>query len=127
MRIPASQRRNNSDWVLQFINIVFLMLLFFLANATIQSPLPQDIAPPVTILSETAAVPEGALYVSMTGEAIYRGQSLPENSFVALALDPPHVIFVDRQLPARKLIEIMAAIKAVGLPPIPIATVRPAK
>jgi biopolymer transport protein ExbD len=124
IHIPTTQRPERNEWVLQFINIVFLILLFFLVNATIQAPPPQQISPPVSVTSEIAAPPAGALFINENGQMIWQDKPLNAAEFQTLKNNPPKALYSDRNLKAQTLISLMAQLRKAGLPPIPLVTVR---
>ena len=130
MRIPSARREPSTDWVLQFINIVFLILLFFMVNGTIASPPPADVVPPVSILSETANPPQLALFVGQDGRLTYLGQPTSLDAFAELAArtrggaEAPRAIVADRRLPAKVLIDLLAELQARGLPALPLVTLK---
>lgn len=130
MRIPVARRERSTAWVLQFINIVFLMLLFFMVNGTISTPLPAGVEPPVSILSEAANPPEFALFVSRDGTLTYRGQTVSPGEFAELVTragreeTAPRAIVADRRLAARTLIDLLVDFQARQLPPLPVITLK---
>jgi biopolymer transport protein ExbD len=68
----ARRRRAAGDTFVPMINIVFLLLIFFLLSATIAPPDPFDMTLPEAAIAEaeTVALP-GVLHVSATGEIIF--------------------------------------------------------
>ena len=49
MRIAAPPKKTSAEWVLQLINIVFLLLLFFVTNGTISNIQDVSIELPSTV------------------------------------------------------------------------------
>ncbi len=124
MHIPSQTRTASGDWVLQFINIIFLILLFFIVNATIAAPPPPDIAPPISVVSEASQPPADALYVDRSGQLRLGGRAVTLASLAEPGTNIPGIIFVDRRLPAQKLIVLAADLKAMGVAKLSIVTVR---
>ena len=58
MQIPVYRRKKSGDWILQFINIVFLILVFFMIEGVIATPLLPGINPPLVLLSDAASPPQ---------------------------------------------------------------------
>ena len=58
MRLPPTTARNKANWQLQLINIVFLLLLFFVANGTVSNIRATRIELPVS-MSVTGTAPVG--------------------------------------------------------------------
>ena len=54
MRLAAPARKASAEWVLQLINIVFLLLLVFIVNGTIASMHEPGILPPRGVVLGTA-------------------------------------------------------------------------
>jgi biopolymer transport protein ExbD len=125
MRIPSEPRRERNEWVLQFINIIFLILLFFLVNATIQSPPPQNITPPVSIMSEVSAPPSGALFIDRNGAIFWENRQINLQELGAAELRP-HALYADKALQARKLVAAISALRTIGIQGLPLITVRAA-
>jgi biopolymer transport protein ExbD len=125
MRIPSEPRRERNEWVLQFINIIFLILLFFLVNATIKSPPPQNITPPVSIMSEVSAPPSGALFIDRNGAIFWENRQINLQELGAAKLRPP-ALYADKALQARKLVAAISALRTIGIQGLPLITVRAA-
>ncbi len=123
MQIPAQHRPERNEWVLQFINIVFLILLFFLVNATIQAPPPQGIAAPVSIMSDVTAPPSGALFIDRTG-ALFWNKLRVQVHDVNIGPQKPRALYADKNLQAQKLITLIAQLRQAGLQGLPLITVR---
>ena len=76
MQIKAVIRQRSTDWVLQFINIVFLMLLYFLVNGTVAQAPQSNIHLPLAVKSNAGLPPQNALYVDVTGKLYFQGQQV---------------------------------------------------
>jgi biopolymer transport protein ExbD len=130
MIIPTVRRERPVDWVLQFINIVFLILLFFMVNGTIASQPRPDIFPPVAIYNEAANPPQNAVFIDRDGTVSYAGRPLTPVEFETLIAsagesgDAQRVIVADRRLPASVLIGLLSTLQSKGLPVPPIVTLR---
>lgn len=70
MRIDMPQRRRRGESIIPMINVVFLLLIFFLLTAQIAPPEPFSVSPPASRTDE-AARQQGVLYVSDAGEVAY--------------------------------------------------------
>ena len=109
------------------INIVFLMLIFFMAAATLASPLDADLRLVRTEDLEGRAPPD-ALVVHADGRMRYRGAAvvdaaayvaaLPEAARATLRLVP------DAALPAADLLRLGEALRRAGAGRIVIVTER---
>lgn len=70
MRINVTKRRPPGETIIPMINVVFLLLVFFLLTAQIAPPEPFALSPPDGT-SETPAQNRGVLYVSAQGDLAY--------------------------------------------------------
>ena len=127
MVIPSETRPKSSAWVLQFINIVFLILLFFLVGGTIAETPNPDILPPITLQSNSTNPPQDALYVDATGETQFHGQVQTVESFIATGAKANEqlLIVADLRLPAHALLKIIAKLNVAGFSDLNLVTVKP--
>lgn len=70
MRFVAKQRRPRSESTVPMINVVFLLLIFFLMTAQIAPPEPFEVSLP-SADREATAEGEAALYVSAEGNLAF--------------------------------------------------------
>ena len=107
---PASRRENT----IALINIVFLMLVFFMVAGTLAPPMDRDLSLVSTAELEGRAPPD-ALVVHPDGRLSYRGATLPSpEAFLAQREDtgPDIRIVPDRDLPAADLVALARTLKA---------------
>ncbi len=126
MRRLAKQKPQREPTI-ALINIVFLMLVFFMVAGTLAQPLD-----PVLRLVEThnldGQAPPNALVIYPDGQISYQGQlqtdpatfvqSLEETARETLRVVP------DRNLPAHTLVKVARELKAAGIGRILIVTKR---
>ncbi len=113
-RPPA--RRTRGENIVPMINVVFLLLIFFLMSAQITPPAPFEVTPPQS-LSETAADDPDTLHVSATGTLGYAGLT-GEAALDALARrasDEPLGIRADSGLKAAELARLLPKLSARGI------------
>jgi biopolymer transport protein ExbD len=123
---PKPSRERESTITL--INIVFLMLIFFLIAGTLAPPLDDDVALIATREAEPAEPPE-ALVALADGTLRYRGEATTPEAFMsarAADQDPAAKLAADRELPAANLIDIVAALRAAGATSVRVVTERAA-
>lgn len=121
---PARPRRPREN-IVPMINVVFLLLIFFLMTAQIAPPEPFEIAPPDSA-SPDPAEPARVLHVSAEGDLAYDG-ARGEAVFAALAADPdggPLTIRADGRARAERLAEVLARLADLGISEISLATGR---
>ena len=81
MRLPEAPRRPARESIIPMINVVFLLLIFFLMTAEIAPPQPFAVTPPRASTAAPAA--RGVtLYISAGGQVGFRDRTGP----AALAL-----------------------------------------
>ena len=120
---PPRPRRRARENIVPMINVVFLLLIFFLMTAQIAPPDPFEIIPPAS-QSEDAAGAEAILHVAADG-ALAFGAVRGEAVFAALArLDrgTKLTIRADARLPARDLARLVAKLAAAGLSDLSLLT-----
>lgn len=105
------------------INIVFLMLVFFMVAGTLARPLDTDLT-----LVETRDLdrrePPDALVIHVDGQLVFRGEDVASPSdYLARADESTEVRIVpDRALPAADLLAIAARLRAAGADRVLIVT-----
>ena len=136
MRLAQTPVRRSSDWVLQFINIVFLLLLFFLVNGTIAERQDIGVEPPRSILIAAGNPPRDAVSISKEGNIVFRQVPVTVEQIArrlrsdakALGLVgeslPSLVIVADRRFNASRLVDTLNALKRLGVRDISLITVQ---
>lgn len=122
---PTSPRRTTQDRaIVPMINVVFLLLIFFLMSATLAPPQPLDVTPPTAEGAETDPQP-GTLHVDASGQLAYsdvRGQDV----WGPLARhDGPLPLRVDATYPATDLASLLTDLAELGIVETRLLTVRP--
>lgn len=112
MRLAPTPRAKPEPTI-ALINIVFLMLVFFLIAGQVAQPVDPDVRLVDADLA-AARVPDDALVLRADGAVLWRGQTTtPEEFAAARAADEgPLRILPDRNLPARDLIAVAASLRA---------------
>lgn len=133
MRHNPSPKRHREPTI-TLINVVFLMLIFFLIAGTLAPPLDTELA-----LVETSALegrePPDALVINADGEMMYRGQPMDAETYVTKhgavseatdeAVKKTSVRIVpDRALAAQKLLEVSHALQTAGATQVFVVTER---
>lgn len=129
MRHTPSPKRHREPTI-TLINVVFLMLIFFLIAGTLAPPLDPDLS-----LVETRELegrePPDALVITADGQMMYRGQPMEAATYVAQlgtsteASDKTAVRIVpDRALAAQRLLEVGRALQDAGADQVFLVTKR---
>ncbi|WP_349361098.1 biopolymer transporter ExbD [Stappia sp.] len=134
MRSPLLRRKPASDSTIPLINIVFLMLIFFLFAGSISRDDARDIVAPESIAEDEAVRATGALVIAEDGSLTHNGAVTDLDAYL-LALaearaaeDAPSPVRVaaDRALPAARLKEVLARLGATGIGDVVLITQRAA-
>ena len=119
-RLSAPQRRTAREAVVPMINVVFLLLIFFLMTAQITPAPPFDLTLP-RAEAEAGARPAPPLYVAADGRIAFRDLTGPAAVRAAAAAGAVR-IEADTALPAPDLARLLAALAAAGAEEITLAT-----
>ncbi len=121
IRRPRTRRKRDSTITL--INVVFLMLIFFLIAGTIAPPLDSSLE-----LVETSGLegrePPDALVLHKDGTLSFQGRLTDPETYMATHGAKPVRIVPDRAVPGSRLIEITGALRRLGAPSVFLVTVR---
>ncbi|MCM2562023.1 biopolymer transporter ExbD [Lutimaribacter sp. EGI FJ00015] len=119
--------RPEREPTIALINIVFLMLIFFLVAGTLAAPLDKDLRLVSTAKIDRAA-PADALVLHADGRMTRRGTEIV--SAAAFLADLPEEararvrIVPDRALPAQKLVGVARALREAGAGSVVLVTER---
>lgn len=115
-------RRASREPVVPMINVVFLLLIFFLMTAQIAPPAPFDLTLPSASGDEDAG--QTALYISADGEIAFesaRGDAALSQA-ASLPEDTPLRLYADATLPAATLAQVLTQLAALGATRVEIVT-----
>ncbi|MFC7704812.1 ExbD/TolR family protein [Plastorhodobacter daqingensis] len=143
MNFQDPPRRAPSENMLPMINVVFLLLIFFLISAQLAPPEPFPVDPPLAEAEEGAEAEltlflaaDGELgFRDITGEAALEALAAARVEFCALRMDdggpdcaeerPPLVLRADAQAPAARLAALMPELGALGFSQVHLVTALP--
>ena len=128
MALAPLPHRRRAEPMIALINIVFLMLIFFLVAATLAPPLDRDVSLVEASRLEGRAPPDAAV-IHADGRMFYRGVEMTPRGYLdartATRPEPGALRLVpDRDLPAARLVEIAGALRRLGASDIRIVTER---
>lgn len=129
MRLPPARARARPESTITLINVVFLMLIFFLIAGTLTPPLDPDVDLIGTSHSDRAEPPD-ALFATLEGTVRFRGVETTAAAYVAMLAEarPAEPIVVkiaaDRNLPAEMLIDLVGELRAAGASRVLVVTER---
>lgn len=131
MRLPEPKPRDHGENVIPLINIVFLLLIFFMLAGTLSPPDPFDIEPPQTREGRTMDEPgRGLLLLSSDGSLAFEGDTLSleelpvrvgerieeEDGFLEITLK------ADAGTSATQLLDVMDALRDAGAESLKLLT-----
>lgn len=127
-------RRLSDEGVVPLINVVFLLLIFFLIAGTMTPPSPLELDPVATQESPAARSPSATLFVSPDGRVAYRGEEVAAGELSGIVRadedrDPelPLSVMLDKGLPAAELSRILDELAAGGVTQLRLITLRQAE
>ncbi len=126
MEFPRPRTRSRPETIVPMINVVFLLLIFFLMTAEIAPPAPFDVTPPQAG-AETGAEAGAVLHLSADGRVAFGGAEGPAAWEALAARDAgagPLTVRADAGLPAAELAALLRRLGEIGVGGIELA-VRP--
>ena len=126
-QLDGSTRRK-AEPTIALINIVFLMLIFFLVAAQIAPPLDRDLEL-ISAVDLEGREPPDALVVMANGDMAFRGARITPAQYVTIRQEEEADLVAirlvpDRELAATKLIDIGNELRAMGMERILVVTER---
>lgn len=126
MRLKPTPRPR-AEGTIALINVVFLMLIFFLVAGQIAAPIDRDVQL-VGADMTSARMPDDALVLHADGTTTWRGAATDPESFAAAQAETdsnaPLRILPDREVPARDLVALALALRAAGAQDVRLVTER---
>ncbi|WP_294224890.1 biopolymer transporter ExbD [uncultured Shimia sp.] len=118
--------RKKRDSTIPLINVVFLMLVFFLIAGTVAPPLDPNLHLVQTNELEGREPPD-ALVLHADGSLSFRGQPTSADAHAAANGTGPTRIVPDRDVPAQRLMEVTGALRRAGATSVILVTERALK
>lgn len=129
------RRRERLEFALPTINIIFLLMLYFLVAGTIVQRDELSVAPPETTQVPTDRLPRPLLLITNTGEFVLDGVSLTQAQLVPAALAAvaadvaqgrPLNVLAPGGMAAGPFLEVLAGLAAANVP-VKVVTVEKAE
>ncbi len=131
MKLRPQSPRSPADWQLQLINIVFLLLLFFVTNGTISNIQDVSIELPSTVATAGSAPVGDAAHIDAAGILKFKGKAVTAADIASLwfaddghSPAAPFQIVADKRLPAVNLLRRLQEFKSAGFENLSIITLR---
>ncbi|MCB1387487.1 MAG: biopolymer transporter ExbD [Nitratireductor sp.] len=127
MKLVRPAKRRQSENMVALINVVFLLLVFFLVAGTLAAP-PDNEVDLVSLSDKGAAPPPDMVFVRPDGTITWQGEVASVGKVVANWRETSHEderplrIAADRELPAVELIATIRALRTAGAGRIVLVT-----
>lgn len=130
--IPAPKQRRQHDFTLTMINIVFLLLLFFLTTGSLTNRNEAQSAVPVTRDLPLKRLPRPLLLLQLDGSLFLDGRAVARGDLVAAAkaavaasgrADTPLNVLAQPDMPSAPFLAATETLRSAGIP-VRIVTVR---
>ncbi|NEX45402.1 biopolymer transporter ExbD [Rhodobacter sp. ETT8] len=120
---PARQK---SEPTITLINVVFLMLIFFLVAGQVAAPVDRNIRL-IDAASVSSRAPDDALAIRADGTTLWRGVVTSPEAFAAARLAEGSEVLrlvPARDLPAQDLLHLASTLRAAGAAEVRLVTER---
>lgn len=123
---PTSNSTTSDESLIPLINIVFLILIFFLVAASIRPFTAPGIKPAASSSEDASGAINFALMIDRTGALQFNNQPITEKALLALAANktekPELIVIADKDLEAATLIKQLQALSSGAFKSIKLLT-----
>jgi len=122
MRFAVHPCRVRKESIIPMVNVIFLLLIFFLMTSSFIIPDPFELKKPYADSSNTVSSEE-RLYISKTGK-VFISNLYNENAWRYLEQSTPEelLLIVDSSFPAKDLLDIAEKLKELGITELNLLT-----
>lgn len=124
---PPKRPDRTEENILPLINIVFLLLIFFMLAGALNTRPPFPLNPPETANAEDAQPQPDTLSVAADGRLAFGSEAIIADALPELLADwkqnQPLQVKADTALPARELTALLADLRAAGVAEVHLLTV----
>ena len=115
MRFALYPSRVKKESIIPMVNVIFLLLIFFLMTSSFIIPDPFELDKPYADSSNKVST-EARLYISKTGK-VFISDKVNENAWRYLEQSTPEklLLIADSSFPAKDLLNISEKLKEVGI------------
>lgn len=125
----SPRRKNDDERILPLINVVFLLLIFFMIAGQLSATDPFHVSPPASISETKLDNKELIILVGNNGKLALDGETMEETAFRAAikekaSLNAPPLIWlkVDGQAEADRMVVVMEWLRDAGLKNLKLLT-----
>ena len=115
-------RQNEDDRVLPLVNVVFLLLIFFMIAGQMVQPEKFNVAPPLSEAEGIDRIRTSTVEISVSGEIAFEGTRVSDDELRRLIANkaqekatPPLRVKADGAAEAVRVIEVMALLRDAGI------------
>lgn len=124
---PPQSSRSQEDSILPLINVVFLLLIFFVIAGAITRDAPFDLTLPTTTRTEARTTPaDKILSIAADGQMAFAGEPVEASelseTLSAWPQDKPLQIRADSGLKASKLTRLLGRLREAGITSVLLLT-----
>jgi biopolymer transport protein ExbD len=134
MHLTKPPPRPQPDSLLPLINVVFLLLIFFMLMGALNAVDLFDIEPPTSASASETTLDKSVVLVGADGRLAYLDGELDDDALTQTVGDilkaEPNTLFrlkADGAAPAARVIEVMELLKAAGAERVLLLTLAPGK
>lgn len=131
MRITAEKKRSSQDMLLPLVNIIFLLLIFFVITGVIAQRPDFIVEYAKTRMSPSTSPQPGTLFVSADGKMFYDGRTITVQELVSTLRDDaprdpdtPFPVVLDRDMRMETFLPISRALGEAGIARIRAVTLK---
>ena len=125
MRLPAATPRPRAENTIALINVVFLLLVFFLVAGTISSQSQRVVTLARSQQGIAAEGDRGIVVLLPDGSLMWNGEAVDVDLLLAQAVpDLPLRIAADQNAPAGRLVALVADLRAAGFDDVAVLVSR---
>lgn len=124
------RRRSEDDRILPLINVVFLLLIFFMIAGQLSATDPFEVEPPVSASAAEPGEEEIVIHVAADGQLALDGDEVQEAAMLSAVAERmqaarpgPLRLKADGDLPATELVALMERLREAGVENLTLLTV----
>ncbi len=107
--LPKEEKKAQMDFSLAIVNIVLLLILFFLATGQLMNTTPQGVELSTTSQLEIENLPSPSLVVERGGAMVLNGEDIEADDLTtALAQETQLFVLIEGDAPAIDLLQVLA-------------------
>ena len=125
----AQKTTSIDDRIMPLINIVFLLLIFFLVTGVIKDVEPVDVDPPASVAEAESDEADLTIFIAQNGQLALGNQLLDEDDFTAqlnaaISAQPDQSVRIvaDKEIDSTKVIEVLETLRTAGSSRVKLTT-----